>query len=198
MMLDYELKKKDPQRGHFYKIESDLCRPISGEQIDSEAIESVKSYLWDNHIQLPLNPPEINYNASADSHSYFAWDHEITLASNPDSVPVAGLLHEMAHAKLGALGIGPFIESHGGFFCRVLGYMWSDYTTNPSSEFFGRCRENNLTVARKLPNLNPNPWAVVVEGGKEYAVRPAHRAIEMGFNVKKTFNLNVKENHPMG
>lgn len=196
-MLDYDLKKEDPQRDQFYKIQPELCSPISEEEIGPEAVESVKNYLWEEHIHLPLNPPEIEYKPSEERHFYFAWDHKITFATEPKNVPAAGLIHEMAHAKLGAIGIGPFIESHGGFFCRAFGQMWSDYTTESSTVFYKRCRENNLTVARKLPDLNPNPWAVVVERGKEYAVRPAHRAIEMGFNVKKTFNLNVKGNHPM-
>lgn len=194
----FTVSENDSQREAVYSLEPEICRPVHDEVIGEGAAKSVTNALWETHIDLPLRPPRIVYNREKDIPTYYAWEHEITLNSKPNKTCVVSLIHEIAHAKLGALGIGPFVESHGSFFCYVFGQMWSTYTTKPYAIFERRCEDNNLLVSNGIPDLDEYPWAVVLEGGRKYAVRPAHRAIELGWNITKTFSLNIKENHPMG
>lgn len=190
----YEVTDRDPQKEAIYK--NDLCGKVSGEVLSGEAARSVLKAVWESHIGLPVKEPNLAFNG--DNHTYQAWKHEITLSCSESSVETSKLLHEVAHSKLGALGIGPFIETHGPLFLRVFGQMWSTYAAKPEEKFFGRCENLNLEVAPKLPNLNEYPWAVVEEDGMEYAVRPAQRAVEIGWNIVRTFNVGIAGNHPMG
>jgi len=193
-MISYDVADKDPQKKAVYQ--NNLCGDVSGETLSGEAARSVRKVIWESHVDLPVKKPTLNL--SGDRHTYYAWRHEITLRCPESSIKTSKLLHELAHAKLGVLGIGPFVETHGPLFLRVFGQMWSTYATKPEKEFFGRCESLNLKVASKIPNLSEYPWAVVEEGGMEYAVRPAQRAIEIGWNIIRTFNVGIAENHPMG
>jgi hypothetical protein len=186
----------DPQRQAVYDREKRMCAPVSGERIDQGAAQSIVEALWEKHVELPVRPPDIVFDQSVSQSSYYAWEHKITIKSSSLSVPTISLIHELAHAKLGALGIGPFVESHGPLFLRVFGQMWSTYSTEPYEKFANR--SGDLQIADSLPNLDEYSWAVVVEGGRNYAVRPATRAVEIGWNVHSTFSLNIQDNHPYG
>lgn len=192
----FDYTNVDPQRQAVYDRQKDLCAPVSGERLNEGATQSVVKGLWHRHVELPVRPPTVSFDKSATEHTYYAWEHEITINSSPSSAPTVALLHELAHAKLGALGIGPFVESHGPFFCRIFGKMWSTYSTEPYETFVNR--SGDLQIADSLPDLSQHSWAVVVEGGRQYAVRPATRAIEIGWNVRSTFSLNIQDNHPYG
>lgn len=186
----------DPQRKLLYDRQKRMCAPVSDERLKEGAAQGVVKALWHKHVELPLRPPSISFDKSASEHTYYAWEHEITINSSSSDVPTLALLHETAHAKLGALGIGPFVESHGPLFCRIFGKMWSTYSTEPYQKFVNR--SGDLQISDSLPDLSEHSWAVVVEGGREYAVRPATRAIEIGWNVRNTFSLNIQDNHPYG
>ena len=194
IMISYDVVDKDPQREAVYQ--NNLSGGVNGEILSGEAAKSVRKAIWESHVDLPVEEPTLDF--SGDRHTYYAWRHEITLGCSESSVKTGKLLHELAHAKLGALGIGPFVETHGPLFLRVFGHMWSTYAVKPEEEFFSRCEDLNLKVAPEVPDLSEYPWAVVEEGGMEYAVRPAQRAIEIGWNIIRTFNVGIAENHPMG
>lgn len=194
-MIDFVVTEEDPQKQKLYDAE--LCPEIKNETFNVEVAENVVEGLWKKHVSLPVSPPSLRFESSKNEHVYYAWDHEITFASTKNDIPVANLIHELAHAKLGALGIGPFVETHGPFFTLVFGQMWSTYSAQPYKVWKRRCGNQNLMIASELPDLSEYTWAVVREGGREYAVRPAQRAVEIGWNIVDTFSLNVKDNHPM-
>lgn len=195
-MNDYDVRNRDPQKLAVYS--ADLCGNVEGETLSKEGTEAVLEALWTKHVQLPLRPPTLQFRKDiVDNHTYYAWKHEITFDASPESVPTAALIHEIAHAKLGAMGIGPFVESHGPIFLRVFANMWETYSARSSKDFVSRCSTSNLRVADEIPNLDGETWATVQEGGLQYAVRPAQRAVEIGWNVVNTFSTHVQDNHPM-
>lgn len=192
------VKTKDPQKQAVYDCQCDLCEPLGGEKLGAEATEAVLERLWSEGLTLPLRSPSIRYDTDNKTHTYCPWKHEITFACKRRETPAVHLLHELAHARIAALGIGPFVESHGPFFLREFGRLWSLYSAKGYEKWRRRCESENLRVSEKSPKLSNHPWAVVREDGREYAVRPASRAVEMGWNIANTFTLNVQDNHPMG
>jgi len=191
------IETDDPQKQAIYNCQLSLCEPLDGEKLDAEAAEAALEGIWNEAVGLPLRPPSIRFSIENNDHTYCPWEHEIEFGCKSEKIPTVYLLHELAHARIAALGIGPFVESHGPFFMAEFGWMWSLYSTKDYNEWQRRCREQNIRISNELPNLSHHPWAVVKEGGREYAVRPASRAVEMGWNIVRTFTLNVQDNHPM-
>ena len=192
-----KVQTTDPQRDLIYESERELTKPVGEETLPLDVAQSAAAKLWEETTELPVSPPSMQCMPQNREHMYYAWDHEITFASREKSVPTVKLLHELAHARLAALGIGPFISSHGRFFVSEFGRMWAIYTQNSFHEWRKRCAKIGLTFADRPLELSEHSWALVEEGGKNYAVRPAQKAVEVGWNVVDTFSLNVKENHPM-
>lgn len=188
---------RDPQKQAIYDAQPGICRPVESEKLDREAAEAVVDGLWNEVVDLPLRPPSIRYEPENKRHVYYPWEHEITFSCKPSNTPTAHLLHELAHARLAGLGVGLYVEPHGPFFLAEFGWIWSIYADRSYGKWQKRCRNLNLRVSNNLPDLSSHSWAVVREGGRECAVRPAQRAVEIGWNIVRTFSLNIQDNHPM-
>lgn len=196
--LSEEIQSSDTQRQAIYDCEKEITEPIGSEELPAEVAEAVVEGIWNEVMDLPLRPPKLTCDASKSEHTYYAWKHEITLNCSPSSVPTTKLLHELAHAKLAGLGIGPFIESHGPFFVSEFGRMWAIYSGSGFYEWKKRCASRNLRFAQREPDLSGHLWAVVEEGGRQYAVRPSTRAVEIGWNVVQQFPTSeIEKHHPM-
>jgi hypothetical protein len=183
----------DPQQQAVYDSERFICGETDGETLSFEAAKAAAQALWEAHVDLPVGLPDFDFDA--EEHVYDPWRHRIKLAGR--KAPTTKLIHELAHAKIAALGIGPLVESHGPIFCRVFGKMWSDYSKVSFNTFRERAEPQGISVADRMPDVSGSPWAVIEEPVGLYALRPAQRAVEMGLNVKKTFTLHVRDHHPM-
>lgn len=177
---------EDRQKRAIYEWQSKLCDPVGDEELSLEAAESVLEALWENRVDSPLDSPTLSVRSES-GHFYDPWDHSIQMDSTESSVPVVHLLHEAAHAVIGAMGVGPVTASHGPLFCYEFGKAWSLYTTKDFSEWERRCNRHGLFVAKGWPDLEGYDWAVVQEDGSCYAMRPAQKAVRMGYNIRETF-----------
>lgn len=183
----------DPQKQVVYENESRIFKETNGEVLPFESAQSAAQAIWETRLSLPIPLPDLDFNA--ERHAYDPWRHQIKLAGG--KAPMTKLIHELAHAKIGAIGIGPLVESHGPIFCRTFGQMWSEYARIDFDVFRDRAEQFGISVANRMPNLSGAPWAVVQDLKGDYALRPAQRAVEMGLNVRKTFTLHVRDHHPM-
>lgn len=187
------IETKDPQQSAVYDNEQKICEETADEFLPLEAAEAAAEAVWKRQVDLPV--PKPNFRFDACEHVYDPWKHQVKLAGR--RAPVTKLLHELAHAKVGAIGIGPLIESHGPIFCRVFGKMWSQYTTIGFETFRDRAESFDISIANRMPDLSGASWALVEDPEGLYALRPAERAVEVGLNIRKTFTIHVRDHHPM-
>jgi len=96
------IKTRDPQQKAVYDNERFICKEPDGEALTFEAAEAAAQAIWENHVDLPIRLPDFVFDAT--EHAYDPWSHQIKLAGR--KAPTTKLIHELAHAKIGAVGIG--------------------------------------------------------------------------------------------
>lgn len=185
---------EDRQKDILHEWQGRFCKPVSDETLPLEASRSILEALWDRRFGLPLDAPSLS-TEDRSNHFYDVSRHSIRMGARPSSVPTMHLLHEIAHAVIGAMGIGLVTAKHGPLFCYEYGKLWSAYTTKDFSVWERRCNRSGLFVAQKWPDLEGYDWALVEENGSRYAMRPAKKAEELELDVAHTF-ADIK-NHPL-
>jgi len=185
---------EDRQKQALYEWQSRLCEPIENETVPLETAQIASESLWKKRLPLPLDAPTI-ITEKRKEHVYDPWSHVVRMNARDSSVPVMYLIHEMTHAVIGAMGVGPVVASHGPLFCHEFGKLWSIYTTKNFSEWKRRCNHCGLFVAEKWPDLEEYEWAVVQENENCYAMRPARKAKTLSLNIEKVFTKI--DHHPL-